>query len=154
MPSNQTPPHSTGQSATPSDPLPPPGALLEQTPFAWRQVPAGLDLDRLTDIQWRADACGPGSILCFQRFDDGHSDAALFERYLAGSPFAVLVTNRPMDSFDALRDSGKAVFVTEPEAYGDTVARLCDAFYPMPRNHWRIAAVTGTNGKTTTVKYL
>jgi UDP-N-acetylmuramoyl-L-alanyl-D-glutamate--2,6-diaminopimelate ligase len=53
-----------------------------------------------------------------------------------------------------MRCADKAVFVTPPDGYGRAVARLCDAFYPLPRGHWRIAAVTGTNGKTTTVKYL
>ncbi|MCG6942536.1 MAG: UDP-N-acetylmuramoyl-L-alanyl-D-glutamate--2,6-diaminopimelate ligase [Thiohalocapsa sp.] len=139
---------------TPPDALPPPATLFGQIRFAWQHLPAGLALDSLTDIQWRADACSPGSILCFQRFDDGRGDAELFERYLAPSPFAVLVTNRPMDCFDALRAEGKAIFVTGPDAYGDTVARLCDAFHPLPQGHWRVAAVTGTNGKTTTVKYL
>ncbi len=164
MPNNQAPPPSLETPATPpeaipspaipSPAVPSPAALLQQIRVAWQHHPAGLDLRRLTDIQWRADACTPGSILCFQRLDDGRSDAELYQRYLARSPFAVLVTNRPMDCFAALRDAGKAVFVTEPAAYGETVARLCDAFFPLAPGHWRVAAVTGTNGKTTTAKYL
>ncbi|WP_242475486.1 Mur ligase family protein [Thiohalocapsa halophila] len=133
-------------------PLSSPAEAFARIDFAWHRVPAGLDLDALSDIQWRSDACMPGSVLCFQCHDGGPSDAELYRRYLAASPFAVLVTNRRMDCFEALRHKG--IFVTRPGAYGDTLARLCDAFYPLPAGHWRIAAVTGTNGKTTTVKYL
>ena len=140
----------------PSSPAPSPRSspseAFASVDFAWTHRPPGCDLDALTDIQWRADACTPRSVLCFQCHDDGPSDAELYRRYLAASAFAVLVTNRRLDCFDALRHKG--VFVTRADAYGDTVARLCDAFYPLPADHWRIAAVTGTNGKTTTVKYL
>jgi UDP-N-acetylmuramoyl-L-alanyl-D-glutamate--2,6-diaminopimelate ligase len=125
---------------------------LREIDWAWQRLPAGLDLDALTDIQWRADACTPGSVLCFQCHDGGPPDSELYRRYLADSPCAVLVTNRRMDCFDALRHKG--LFVAPPGAYGSVVARLCDTFYPLPSSHWRIAAVTGTNGKTTTVKYL
>jgi len=161
MPTDEAPQPSTAptpaRQPTPSparNALPSLGAQLRDICVDWRHLPSSLEPDRLTDIQWRADACTPGSILCFQRFDDGRSDAELYRRYLAGSPFAVLVTNKSLDCFQALRDSGKAILVTGPGAYGETVARLCDAFYPLPEGHWRIAAVTGTNGKTTTVKYL
>jgi UDP-N-acetylmuramoyl-L-alanyl-D-glutamate--2,6-diaminopimelate ligase len=151
MPSSQDP---QTQAKMPPDGLPSPAGLFDDIRWAWRHLPAGLDLGALTDIQWRADACTPGSILCFQRLPDGRSDAEVFERYLADSAFSVLVTNRAMDCFDALRDKGKGIVVTEPDGYGAAVARLCDGFHPLPAGHWRIAAVTGTNGKTTTVKYL
>ncbi|MBK5929922.1 Mur ligase family protein [Halochromatium salexigens] len=49
---------------------------------------------------------------------------------------------------------GRPVFVTAPGAWSETLERLCDHFYPVRPAHWRIAGVTGTNGKTTTVKYL
>ncbi len=126
--------------------------LLREIRFAERHVPGAFDPRRLTDIQWRADACTPGSILCFQCLDDGRDDAERYRRYLAERPFAALVINRRMDCFDALTE--KAIFVTRPGDYGRAVARLCDAFHPLPMGHWRIAAVTGTNGKTTTIKYL
>ena len=48
----------------PSDPL---ANLLATLDFTWRREPA--TPIPLADIQWRADACGPGSILFFQRFD-------------------------------------------------------------------------------------
>jgi UDP-N-acetylmuramoyl-L-alanyl-D-glutamate--2,6-diaminopimelate ligase len=129
-------------------------AALADLDIAWQHLPHGFSADGLTDIQWRADACSPGSILCFQCHPGGPDDAVLFARYLATSPFALLVSNRPMDCFDALRAAGKAILVSAPGRYGDSVARLCDAFYAPPAGHWRVAAVTGTNGKTTTVKYL
>ena len=77
---------------------------LASLDFAWSRESASPA--PLTDIQWRADACGPGSILFFQRFDDGKSDAEIYRRYLADSPFAVLVTNRVLDCFDALPGKG------------------------------------------------
>jgi UDP-N-acetylmuramoyl-L-alanyl-D-glutamate--2,6-diaminopimelate ligase len=126
--------------------------LLREIPFAARHLPPGFDPTRLDDIQWRADACSEGSILCFQCLDNGLDDATLYRRYLADRPFAALVTNREMSCFPRLRH--KALFVTPSDGYGAAVARLCDAFHPLPSGHWRIAAVTGTNGKTTTVKYL
>lgn len=132
-----------------------------------------LDTGVLTDIQWRADRCTPSSILCFQRFNDGKSDAEIIERYLAHSPFGALVINRALDGGRAQnqearhwdqsrptqplqtdRLAGRPVFVTAPGAWGETLARLCDHFYPLGPAHWQIAGVTGTNGKTTTVKYL
>jgi UDP-N-acetylmuramoyl-L-alanyl-D-glutamate--2,6-diaminopimelate ligase len=133
----------------PASPLP---RLFQSLPFALRIEPPGLDLSQLTDIQWRADACTPGSILCFQRFDDGRSDDEIYERYFARSPFAVLITNRELDCFGRL--GGKGVYVPAPGAWGDTLERLCDHFIPRPEQAWQIAGVTGTNGKTTTVKYL
>ncbi|MGB5831190.1 MAG: UDP-N-acetylmuramoyl-L-alanyl-D-glutamate--2,6-diaminopimelate ligase, partial [Thiohalocapsa sp.] len=59
---------------------------------------------------------------------------------------------RALDCADRL--VGRAVFVTAPGAWGQTLAWLCDLFYPVGPRHWRIGGVTGTNGKTTTVKYL
>ena len=126
--------------------------LIDRCDLSLRHEPAGFDPERLTDIQWRADTCTPGSILCFQRFDDGRSDTEILERYLADSPFAALFTNRVLDCFDRLR--GKAVYVTAPGAWGPTLERLCDHFLPRSPGDWQIAGVTGTNGKTTTVKYL
>ena len=120
-----------------------------------------LDLSSLTDIQWRADRCTPSSILCFQRFDDARTDAEIIERYLAHSAFGALVINRPLGAGTNQIDSpqleplaGRPVFVTAPDAWGETLERLCDHFYPTGPTHWQIAGVTGTNGKTTTVKYL
>lgn len=136
---------------TPS-PLSSPSEAFASIDFAWHRLPAELDLGALSDIQWRSDACKPGSVLCFQCHHGGPSDTELYDRYLADSPFAVLVTNRRMDCFEDLQHKG--LFVTRPGAWGSTIAQLCDAFYPLPAGHWRIAAATGTNGKTTTVKYL
>ncbi|MFP4279454.1 MAG: Mur ligase family protein [Halochromatium sp.] len=136
-----------------------------------------LDTRRLTNIQWRAERCTPSSILCFQRLDDGRSDAELIERYLAHSHFGALVINRPLAGIrdakarapeGARRDgsllagstrqagplAGRPILVTAPDAWGETLERLCDHFYPPRPAAWRIAGVTGTNGKTTTVKYL
>lgn len=141
--------------------------------FAQAPDLGALDTGVLTDIQWRADRCTPSSILCFQRFNDGKSDAEIIERYLAHSPFGALVINRALDGgrapnqearhWDQSRPTqplqtdrlaGRPVFVTAPGAWGETLERLCDHFYPLGPAHWQIAGVTGTNGKTTTVKYL
>lgn len=131
----------------PVDPL---SHLLANLDFAWRaEPPNGAPL---TDIQWRADACGPGSVLFFQRFDDGRSDLEVFEHYLAGSPCAVLVTNRMFDCFDRLPDKG--FYVTRPGDWAAVVARFCDLVYPLKLEGRPFIGVTGTNGKTTTVKYL
>ncbi len=114
-----------------------------------------LDTAPLTDIQWRADRCSPSSILCFQRFDDGKPDAEIVERYLAQSPFGALVINRALDPRWLNGPlAGRPLFVTAPGAWGETLEQLCDSFYPRGPRQWQIAGVTGTNGKTTTVKYL
>ena len=126
--------------------------VIDRCRFDWRGEPPGFDAASLTDIQWRADACTPGSLLCFQRFDDGRTDAEIVERYLAGSPFGALVINRALDCLDRL--AGRAVYVTAPGAWGATLEQLCDHFFPIGPADWRIAGVTGTNGKTTTIKYL
>ncbi len=131
----------------PSDPL---SHLLSTLDFAWRHEPTGGPA--LTDIQWRADACGSGSILFFQRFDDGRSDAEVFERYLATSPFAVLVTNRMLDCFKRLPFKG--IYVTRGADWPQVVGRFCDLVYPLKAAGLHLIGVTGTNGKTTTVKYL
>ncbi|WP_133511894.1 Mur ligase family protein [Candidatus Thiosymbion oneisti] len=131
----------------PSDPL---TKLLATTAFAWRREP--VSPVPLTDIQWRADACGPGSILFFQRLDDGRDDAELYRRYLADGSFSVLVTNRMLDCFEAL--PGKGIFVTRPADWPRTVGRFCDLRYPLPEIAGGFMGITGTNGKTTTVKYL
>ena len=130
-----------------SDPL---SNLLATLDFAWRRelsTPAPL-----TDIQWRADRCGLGSILFFQRFDDDRSDAEMYRRYLADSAFSVLVTNRMLDCFDALTDKG--IYVSAPDDWSDVVGRFCDLVYPLAAGAGGFIGVTGTNGKTTTVKYL
>jgi len=131
----------------PSDAL---SRLLASIDFAWRReraVPGPL-----TDIQWRADACGPGSILFFQRFEDGRSDAEIYRRYLEASPFSALVVNRGLDCFDAL--GGKGVYVTRPGEWASVVGLFCDLIYPLEPGSGGFLGVTGTNGKTTTVKYL
>ena len=124
--------------------------LLETLDFAWRRasaLPA-----TLTNIQWRADACDPGSILFFQRFVDGKRDQDLYRRYLAASPCAVLVTNQMLDCFEAM--PGKGIYVTRPGDWAETVRRFCDLVYPLAPGAPCFLGVTGTNGKTTTVKYL
>jgi len=131
----------------PSDPL---IRLLAATAFAWRQEP--VSPIPLTDIQWRADACGPGSILFFQRLDDGRDDAELYRRYLADGAFSVLVTNRRLDCFADL--PGKGICVTHPDDWPRTVGRFCDLLYPLPEIADGFLGITGTNGKTTSVKYL
>ncbi len=130
-----------------SDPL---SRLLANLDFAWRREPAGPP--SLTNIQWRSGACDPGSILFFQRFDDGRSDEELYRRYLADGPFPVLVTNRMLDCFDAL--PGKGIYVTRPNEWAQTVGRFSDLVYPLKSDGLKFIGVTGTNGKTTTVKYL
>lgn len=114
--------------------------------------PSHFDADSLTDIQWRADRCTPGSLLCFQRFEDSKTDNEIITRYLEHSPFGALLVNRPMQGLERLH--GRPVLVAAPGAWGATLARLCDHFYPLRPDDWRIGGVTGTNGKTTTVKYL
>ncbi|MFZ1537758.1 MAG: Mur ligase family protein [Chromatiaceae bacterium] len=131
----------------PSDPL---SHLLETVDFAWRRASACSAT--LTNIQWRADACDPGSILFFQRFADGRSDREIYERYLAASACAVLVTNQMLDCLDAL--PGKGIYVTRPGDWAETVRRFCDLVYPLAPGSPCFLGVTGTNGKTTTVKYL
>jgi hypothetical protein len=124
--------------------------LIETLDFAWRRASACPAT--LTNIQWRADACDPGSILFFQRFADGKSDGEIYERYLAASPCAVLVTNQMLDCFDAM--PGKGIYVTRPGDWAETVRRFCDRVYPLDPGAPCFLGVTGTNGKTTTVKYL
>ncbi len=124
--------------------------LLETCDFAWRRESACPAT--LTNIQWRADACDPGSILFFQRFADGRSDREILERYLAASPCAALVTNQMFDCFAAL--PGKQIYVTRPGDWAETVRRFCDLVYPLAPGSPCFLGVTGTNGKTTTVKYL
>jgi len=124
--------------------------LLATTDFAWRREP--IQPPRLTNIQWRADSCDPGSILFFRRFDDGRSDREILERYLARSACSVLVVNRMLDCFDRL--PGKAIYVTRQHDWAETVSRFCDLAYPLDTTSIDFIGVTGTNGKTTTVKYL
>lgn len=129
-----------------TDPL---SRLLKTTDFAWRHEPA--TVCSLTTIQWRADHCDSGSILFFQRFDDGTSDDAIYARYLAHCPCAVLVTNRMLACFEQMPE--KAIYVTRPGDWAEVVRRFCDILYPL-KPGVRFIGVTGTNGKTTTVKYL
>ncbi|MCB2262618.1 MAG: UDP-N-acetylmuramoyl-L-alanyl-D-glutamate--2,6-diaminopimelate ligase [Candidatus Thiosymbion ectosymbiont of Robbea hypermnestra] len=125
--------------------------LLATTEFAWRREPASSV--SLTDIQWRADACGPGSILFFQRHDDDNrSDEELYRRYLADGAFPVLVTDRMLDCFPALPDKG--IFVTRPGDWPRVIGRFCDLLYPLAAIADGFIGITGTDGKTTTVKYL
>jgi UDP-N-acetylmuramoyl-L-alanyl-D-glutamate--2,6-diaminopimelate ligase len=131
----------------PTDPL---SHLLATLDVNWRRAPAAPFV--LNNIQWRADACDSGSILFFQRFDDGRSDADIYQRYFANRAFAVLVTNRMLDCFDQLPDQG--IYVIQPEQWSQVIGRFCDLCYPLETRRLRFIGVTGTNGKTTTVKYL
>lgn len=124
--------------------------LLATTDFAWRRD--AVRVGPLTNLQWRAGDCDEGSILFFQRFDDGRTDAELYARYLAGGRFAALVTNQMLDCFEAL--PGKGIYVTHPNDWAPVVSRFCDLCYPLEGGAIRFLGVTGTNGKTTTVKYL
>ncbi len=124
--------------------------LLATLDFAWSQTPDVTPA--LTNIQWRAGDCDAGSILFFQRFDDDLSDAEIYRRYFADSAFAVLVTNRPLTCFDQL--AGRGIHVTRPGDWASVVGRFCDLVYPLKTSGLTFIGVTGTNGKTTTVKYL
>lgn len=125
--------------------------LLATTDFIWsRPAPTA---PHLTNIQWRADACDARSILFFQRFDDALTDAELYQRYFAGRSFAALVTNRRLDCFEQLPPT-IALAVTGPERWAEVVRQFCDLVYPLDTARLRFIGVTGTNGKTTTVKYL
>lgn len=124
--------------------------LLARLDFAWQRAPRAPAA--LTNIQWRADACDTGSILFFQRFDDDRSDAEIGARYLVKSACSVLVTNRMLDCFDQLPDKG--IYVTRPGAWAEVVSAFCDRVYPLDAERRVFLGVTGTNGKTTTVKYL
>ena len=124
--------------------------LLAKLDFAWRREPS--PLPELANIQWRTNACDPASILFFQRFDDGRSDAEICDRYLADGAFSVLITNRMLECFDRL--PGKGIYVTRPKEWAAVVSRFCDLVYPLDMREKHFLGVTGTNGKTTTVKYL
>ena len=49
---------------------------------------------------------------------------------------------------------GVALHVTRPDDWAEVVRRFCDVVYPLAPGALRFIGVTGTNGKTTTVKYL
>ncbi|WP_296696643.1 Mur ligase family protein [Thiocapsa sp. UBA6158] len=123
---------------------------LSTLDFAWRREPA--KPCALDNIQWRANACDTGSILFFQRFDDGRTDEEIIERYLVDSACSVLVTNRMIEGIERLQ--GKGIYVTHPGAWSAVVGRFCDIVYPLDTDGTVFLGVTGTNGKTTTVKYL
>ncbi len=131
-------------------PFNPLSQLLTTLPVVWEQRPATPTLP--TNIQWRADACDAGSILFFQRFDDGRSDIEIYARYLADCAAAVIITNRHLDCVDLL--TGRHVLVVQPSDWAQVVGVFCDFCYPLATARLRFIGVTGTNGKTTTVKYL
>jgi UDP-N-acetylmuramoyl-L-alanyl-D-glutamate--2,6-diaminopimelate ligase len=85
----------------------------------------------------------PGSLFAcvVGRVVDGHEFAAAARRAGAGA----LVVERPVD-IDVPQ-----VLVTDVRA---ALGPLCDAFYDHPSAGLRVAGVTGTNGKTTTVALL
>ncbi len=131
-------------------PFNPLSQLLTTLPVVWEQQPPAPA--QPTNIQWRADACDAGSILFFQRFDDGRSDTEIYTRYLADCAAAVIVTNRHLDCVDRLAD--RHVLVVQPSDWAQVVGVFCDFCYPLATARLRFIGVTGTNGKTTTVKYL
>lgn len=124
--------------------------LLTKLNAQWRQQPA--TALALTNIQWRAEACDAGSVLFFQCFDGGPSDAEIYQRYLQSSQCAALVTNRHLTCFDHLPD--KLIVVVAPAEWAQVVGRCCELCYPLATERLQFIGVTGTNGKTTTVKYL
>jgi UDP-N-acetylmuramoyl-L-alanyl-D-glutamate--2,6-diaminopimelate ligase len=140
-------PESTRPEPMPNTPL---SDLLATLNVVWRREPA--TPPELDNLQWRANACDAGSILFFQRFDDGRTDAEIYARYLAEGAFSVLVTNRMLDCFDGL--PGKGIYVTREDDWAQVVRRFCDIVYPLDMQSKVFLGVTGTNGKTTTVKYI
>jgi UDP-N-acetylmuramoyl-L-alanyl-D-glutamate--2,6-diaminopimelate ligase len=124
--------------------------LLASLDLAWRRDPT--QPRTLDDIQWRADRCHPGSVLFFQRFDDAQTDAAVIARYLAHARCGALVTNRMLDGLAQIPEVG--IYVTRPTDWPAVVQRFCDLVYPLGDPTPVFLGVTGTNGKTTTVKYL
>ena len=126
--------------------------LISATDFEWSRVDSAPGRPAPTNIQWRADRCDAGSILFFRRFDDERSDDEIYRRYLAESQFSTLLTNRQLACFDRLRD--KDIHVTRPGAWPAVVDRFCDLIYPMRGRGLCFRGVTGTNGKTTTVRFL
>ncbi|MBK1693314.1 UDP-N-acetylmuramyl peptide synthase [Chromatium weissei] len=124
--------------------------ILTEVNAEWRQQP--VTLPTLTNMQWRADACDANSVLFFQCFDGGPSDAEIYQRYLQSSRCAALVTNRQLACFDQLPNT--LIVVIAPADWAQVIGRCCDVCYPLATERLHFIGVTGTNGKTTTVKYV
>jgi UDP-N-acetylmuramoyl-L-alanyl-D-glutamate--2,6-diaminopimelate ligase len=118
-------------------------ALCMEAGVASRVVGA-MDGVAVVDVAYRSERCGPGSLFCALRGvrADGHEHAPAA---VANGAVALLVEREL---------AGLAVpqIVCDDARAG--MALLADALYGHPSGELDVAAVTGTNGKTTTTMLL
>lgn len=103
---------------------------------------------KIRDIEWRADEARKEAALFYHLPDKSEEALAAMNKRLAESRYGVVVVNdRGLDS--KLKSSVRDGVFVEEEEFFELKSSLADLFYPLPEK--KFLAVTGTNGKTTTV---
>ncbi len=117
-------------------------ALCTEAGVASRVLGATAGVD-VVDIAYRSERCGPGSLFCALRgtHADGHEHAS---EAVANGAVALLVE----------RELPHAVPQVVCADARTGMALLADALYGHPSRELAVAAITGTNGKTTTAMLL
>lgn len=98
----------------------------------------------LKDIQWKIQDSSPSDALFYRLPDQRSETLELMRQRLSSSKHGlVFINSSKVDGVD------KAIFLGGADAFFEARSALVDFLYPIPEKKY--VAITGTNGKTTTV---
>jgi UDP-N-acetylmuramoyl-L-alanyl-D-glutamate--2,6-diaminopimelate ligase len=101
-------------------------------------------LEKITLLDWRLENATSEQIVAYQLAPGDSALLKLKERLHKKKPGILLLSRDPGEGL------GCPVWIARPGAWPKILDLLCHQFFPLPPD-LRILAVTGTNGKTTTV---
>ncbi|MEX0798176.1 MAG: UDP-N-acetylmuramoyl-L-alanyl-D-glutamate--2,6-diaminopimelate ligase [Bacteriovoracaceae bacterium] len=106
-------------------------------------------LEKIHGIEWRAQAAKPTDVLFYRLGATEKESIENFKKRAENSNYGLLiVASKTSFALNSLK-LRNCYFLSE-EQFFELRLKLADVFYPVPAN-LKIIAVTGTNGKTTTV---
>lgn len=101
-------------------------------------------LEKLKQLDWRLESATSEHLVAYQLAPGDSALIKLKERLQKKKPGVLLLSRDPGEEL------GCPVWIARPGAWSKILDLLCHQFFPLPSG-LRILAVTGTNGKTTTV---
>lgn len=101
-------------------------------------------LVRAKRLEWRLEEASPDTVVFYQLSEGAAALSKLQERLKGRAPLLLVLNRKPV------AELGVATLVVDAQEWMPSQALAADHFFPLPPG-LRVFAVTGTNGKTTTV---
>lgn len=98
----------------------------------------------VTTLEWRLEKATETTAVMYFLRDGAQAEHALMARIQNNKPSLLILSRKPDSKLDI------PIAIIKEDCWNQAVSACCDIFYPIPQKI-NFAAVTGTNGKTTTV---